>query len=127
MPPMQFVFFPIRRCTKIAHSKDVLSLHSQYTSTSSPNTFFSRFTGKRNPLHSIDDIYLSFPAGCYPRQRERGIHQNGSHMQDKALPTSRFVPAFKQVVESEMDTGSTAQAGGASLRGKAPLSGQPLG
>ncbi len=48
-------------------------------------------------------------------------------MQDKALPTSRLVPAFKQVVESEMDTGSTAQAGGASPLREAPLSGQQLG
>jgi hypothetical protein len=49
-------------------------------------------------------------------QRERGIHQNGWHMQEKALPTSRLVPAFKQVVESEMDTGSAAQVCGSSLR-----------
>jgi eukaryotic-like serine/threonine-protein kinase len=48
-------------------------------------------------------------------------------MQDKALPTSRLVPAFKQVVESEMDTDSAAQADGASLRGEASLSGQQLG
>ncbi|HEY6408485.1 MAG TPA: serine/threonine-protein kinase [Ktedonobacteraceae bacterium] len=48
-------------------------------------------------------------------------------MQDKALPTPHLVPAFKQVVEGETDTGSAAQAGGASLRGEAPLSGQQLG
>ena len=55
-----------------------------------------------------------------PRQRESGIHQNGSHMQDKALPISRLVPAFKQVLESEMDIDSAAQAGGASFSGENP-------
>jgi len=48
-------------------------------------------------------------------------------MQDKALPTPRLVPAFKQVVESETDAGSAAQAGVASIRGESPLSGQQLG
>src|SRR6266700_2399005 len=48
-------------------------------------------------------------------------------MQDKALPTPRLVPAFKQLVESETDAGSAAQAGVASIRGESPLSGQQLG
>jgi hypothetical protein len=56
-------------------------------------------------------------------QRERGIHQNGWHMQEKALPTSHLMPALKQVV----DTGSAAQVCGSSLREEASLSGQQRG
>src|SRR6266702_2161320 len=55
------------------------------------------------------------------------MHQNGSHMQDKALPKPRRVPAFKRVTESETDAGSAAQAGVASPLREAPLSGQQLG
>jgi serine/threonine protein kinase len=55
------------------------------------------------------------------------MHQNGSHMQNKALPKPRRVPAFKPVAESETDAGSAAQAAGASLRGESPLSGQQFG
>src|SRR6266516_623262 len=61
------IFCAIRSCTNIARSEDVLSPQSQYTSTSNPGTFFSRFHDQRNPLHSIEDKYLSLSAGCYPQ------------------------------------------------------------
>src|SRR5438046_3055094 len=55
------------------------------------------------------------------------MHQNGSHMQDKALPKPRRVPTFKRVTESETNADSAAQVGVASLRGESSLSGQQLG
>jgi serine/threonine protein kinase len=48
-------------------------------------------------------------------------------MQDKASPPSRLVPAFKRVVEGEMNTDFDAHSGDASFRGESPLSGQQLG
>ena len=55
------------------------------------------------------------------------MHQNGSHMQDKALPKPWLRHASKQMLESETDAGAMSQADDASLRGESLLSGQQLG
>jgi serine/threonine protein kinase len=55
------------------------------------------------------------------------MHQNGSHMQGKALLKPRLVYAAQQVVERETDAGSAAPTAAAATRSEAPLNGQQLG
>ncbi len=55
------------------------------------------------------------------------MHQNGSHMQDKALPKHRLRHASKQLLKRETDAGAMSQADDASLQGESLLSGQQLG